>query len=113
VLQAAIASLHADDPVDWTEIATLYGELARRTSSPVVELNRAVAVAEADGPAAGLELLDRIELDDYRYLHAARGHLLRRLGRADEARAAYTRALALTPEGAEQRFLEGLLEIDA
>ena len=110
VLQAAIASLHADDPVDWTEIAALYAELARRTRSPVVELNRAVAVAEADGPAAGLELLDRIELDDYRYLHAARGHLLRRLGRDDEARDAYGRALRLTQDGPERRFLERLLE---
>jgi RNA polymerase sigma-70 factor (ECF subfamily) len=110
VLQAAIASLHADDPVDWAEIAALYGELVRRTDSPVVELNRAVAVAEADGAAAGLELLDRIDLEDYRYLHAARGHLLRRLGRDDEARSAYGRALALTQEGPERRFLERLLE---
>jgi RNA polymerase sigma-70 factor (ECF subfamily) len=110
VLQAAIASLHADDPVDWTEIAALYGELARQTRSPVVELNRAVAIAEADGAAAGLDLLDRIDLEDYRYFHAARGHLLRRLGRDDEARGAYRRALALTQEGPERRFLERLLE---
>jgi len=113
VLQAAIASLHTEESVDWAEIAALYGELARRTRSPVVELNRAVAVAEADGPAAGLELLDAIELEDYRYLHAARGHLLRRLGRHDDARLAYGRALELTPEGPERRFLEGLLEIGA
>jgi RNA polymerase sigma-70 factor, ECF subfamily len=110
VLQAAIASLHADDPVDWPEIAALYAELARRTGSPVVEVNRAVAVAEAEGPAAGLELLQRIDLEDYRYLHAARGHLLRQLGRDSEARGEYERALALTQEGPERRFLERLLE---
>jgi len=106
VVQAAIASLHADAEVDWREVAALYGELARQTGSPVVELNRAVAVAEVDGPAAGLELLAGLDLDGYRYLHAARGDLLRRLGRAAEARDAYTRAIELTPDGAERRFLE-------
>jgi RNA polymerase sigma-70 factor, ECF subfamily len=106
VLQAAIASLHADDPPDWAQIAALYGELARRTGSPVVELSRAVAVAEAHGPQAGLELVDRLDLGDYRYLHATRGELLRRLGRTADARAAYERALALAGEGAERRLLE-------
>jgi len=106
VLQAAIASLHADEPRDWEEIAALYGELSRRTGSPVVELTRAVAVAEHEGPQAGLEIVDRLELEDYRYLHATRGELLRRLGRADEAREAYVRALELAHDGAERRLLE-------
>ena len=106
VLQAAIASLHADEPRDWPQIAALYGELARMTGSPVVELNRAVAVAEADGPEAGLAIVERLALDDYRYLHATRGELLRRLGRTDEARDAYRRALALVHDDAERRLLE-------
>jgi RNA polymerase sigma-70 factor, ECF subfamily len=106
VLQAAIASLHADDPHDWQQIAALYGELARLTSSPVVELSRAVAVAEAEGPEAGLAIVDRLDLPDYRYLHATRGELLRRLGRAGEARAAYRRALERAHDDAERRLLE-------
>ncbi len=106
VLQAAIASLHADEPRDWRQIAALYGELARLTGSPVVELSRAVAVAEAQGPEAGLDLVDRLDLDDYRYLHATRGELLRRLGRTEESREAYRRALELVDEGAERRLLE-------
>jgi RNA polymerase sigma-70 factor (ECF subfamily) len=106
VLQAAIAALHAEEPRDRRQIAALYGELSRLTGSAVVELNRAVAVAEADGPAAGLALLDTLELDNYRYLHAARAELLRRLERPDEARAAYLRALELAPQGAERRHLE-------
>jgi RNA polymerase sigma-70 factor, ECF subfamily len=108
VLQAAIASLHADDERDWNEIAALYGELARLTGSPVVALNRAVAVAKAEGPEAGLALLDELDrhLADYQYLHAARADLLRRLERAGEARAAYERALALTTAEPERRFLE-------
>ena len=81
MIQAAIASLHADEPRDWAEIAALYGELARLTDSPVVELSRAVAVAEAQGPAAGLAIADGLALDEYHYLHATRGELLRRLGR--------------------------------
>jgi RNA polymerase sigma-70 factor (ECF subfamily) len=105
VLQAAIASLHADEPRDWPQIAALYGELARMTGSPVVELNRAVAVAEAEGPEVGLALVDRLELDDYRYLHSTRADLLRRLGRHEEARAAYERALELGPSDAERAFL--------
>ncbi|MGZ6709309.1 MAG: RNA polymerase sigma factor [Solirubrobacteraceae bacterium] len=107
VLQAAIASLHADEPRDWPQIAALYGELSRLTGSPVVELGRAVAVAEAQGPQAGLEIAERLALDDYRYLHATRGELLRRLGRIDEARDAYARALALAgDDAAERRLLE-------
>jgi RNA polymerase sigma-70 factor, ECF subfamily len=106
VVQAAIASLHADEPRDWPQIAALYGELSRLTDSPVVELNRAVAVAETQGPAAGLEIVDRLPLKDYRYLHATRGELLRRLGRTDEARAAYHRAVALVHDDAERRLLE-------
>jgi RNA polymerase sigma-70 factor (ECF subfamily) len=106
VLQAAIASLHADEPRDWPQIAALYGELARVTDSPVVELSRAVAVAEAQGPEAGLAIVDRLALDEYHYLHATRGELLRRLGRADEARASYERALDLVHDDAERRLLE-------
>jgi RNA polymerase sigma-70 factor (ECF subfamily) len=106
VVQAAIASLHADEPRDWDEIAALYGELVRLTDSPVVELSRAVAVAEAQGPDAGLAIVAGLQLDDYRYLHATRGELLRRLGRAGEARAAYARALDLAHDDAERRLLE-------
>jgi RNA polymerase sigma-70 factor (ECF subfamily) len=111
VVQAAIASLHAEETPDWPEIAALYGELARLTGSPVVELNRAVAVAEAHGLEQGLEALDDLQqIDAYHYLHAARADLLRRLGRADEARAAYERALALVHSDVERRFLERQLE---
>jgi RNA polymerase sigma-70 factor (ECF subfamily) len=106
VLQAAIASVQAEDPIDWTEVAALYGELARVTGSPVVELNRAVAVAEVEGPAAALHIVDALALDDYQYLHSTRADLLRRLGRRDEARSAYQRALELAPSETEQRFLE-------
>jgi RNA polymerase sigma-70 factor, ECF subfamily len=107
VLQAAIASLHTEEPPrDWPQIAALYGELARLTRSPVVELNRAVAVAEANGPAAGLAIVDRLELDGYQYFHSTRADLLRRLGRVDEARAAYERALQLARAEPERRFLE-------
>ena len=106
VLQAAIASLHAETPCDWAQIAVLYGELARLTGSPVVELNRAIAIAEVDGPEAGLRIVDRLGLDDFRYLHSTRAELLRRLGRTDEAHEAYRRARNLTDDGAERRFLE-------
>lgn len=106
VLQAAIASLHAEMPCDWARIAALYGELGRLTGSPVVELNRAIAIAETEGPEAGLRIVDQLGLDDFRYLHSTRGELLRRLGRTDEARAAYRRARQLTDDGAERRFLE-------
>jgi RNA polymerase sigma-70 factor, ECF subfamily len=113
-LQAAIASLHADnerpEETDWGSIAALYGELGRLAPSPIVELNRAVAVAMADGVEQGLDLIERIEgLDDYHLLHAARADLLRRLGRRDEAAGAYRRALALAPNPVERSFLEGRL----
>jgi RNA polymerase sigma-70 factor (ECF subfamily) len=106
VLQAAIASLHADDPHDWRQIAALYGELSRLTGSAVVELNRAAAVAEADGPEAGLAIADALDLDDYQYLHSTRGELLRRLGRDTEAAAAFRHALELASDDAERRFLQ-------
>jgi RNA polymerase sigma-70 factor (ECF subfamily) len=106
VLQAAIASLHADEPRDWPQIAALYGELSRLTGSPVVELSRAVAVAESEGPEAGLAIVDRLDLDTYHYLHSTRGELLRRLGRTDDARSAYQTALALVHDDAERRLLE-------
>ena len=105
-IQAGIASLHANQPPDWPQIAALYGELALLTASPVVELNRAIAVAETEGPDAGLEIIDRISLDNLHYLHAARGELLRRAGRIAEARAAYQRALALVHDDAENRLLQ-------
>jgi RNA polymerase sigma-70 factor (ECF subfamily) len=110
VVQAAIASLHAEEPRDWTQIAALYGELARLTDSPVVELSRAVAVAEVQGPAAGLKIVDRLNLDDYQYLHSTRGDLLRRLERPAEARDAYERALRLAGEETERRFLRRRLD---
>jgi RNA polymerase sigma-70 factor (ECF subfamily) len=106
VLQAAIAALHADEPQDWQQLAALYGELARLTGSSVVELNRAVAIAEAGDVEAALALVERLELDQYHYLHAARAELLRRLERVDDARAAYERALELVHSDAERRFLE-------
>ena len=106
VLQAAIASLHADRPQDWPQLAALYGELARRTGSPVVELNRAAAIAETGQVETALALVERLELDQYHYLHTTRGELLGRLGRADEARAAYERALELVHSDLERRFLE-------
>ena len=108
-IQAAIADLHLQEPRNWEEIALLYKRLEHITSSPVVTMNRAIAVAELEGPQAALALLDRLELDDYRYYHSTRADLLRRLGRDDEARAAYARALELTQPGPEQRFLEGRL----
>ena len=106
VVQAAIASLHADEPRDWSQIAMLYGELARLTDSPVVALNRAVAIAEAEGPEEGLRIVDQLPLEGYRYFHSARGELLHRLGRTEEARDAYRRALALVHDDAERRLFE-------
>ena len=105
-LQAAIASLQAETPIDWPQIAALYGELADRTGSDVVRLNRAVAIAEADGPAAALAMVDRLDLPGYQYWHSTRAELLRRLGRTAEARAAYREALALARTVPERRFLE-------
>ncbi len=106
VVQAAIASLHADEPRDWAEIAALYSELSRLTDSPVVELSRAVAVAEDRGPEAALRIVERLPLEDYRYLHSTRAELLRRLGRLPEARDAYRRAITLVHDDAERRLLE-------
>jgi RNA polymerase sigma-70 factor (ECF subfamily) len=109
-LQAAIASLHTADTTDWPQIAALYGELARLADSPVVRLNRAVAVAEAEGLEAGLVAVEELcDLDAYHYFHATRADLLRRLGRPAEARAAYGRALELVRPGPERRFLAGRL----
>jgi RNA polymerase sigma-70 factor (ECF subfamily) len=93
-------------PRDWPQIAALYGTLVRLTGSAVVELNRAIAVAETDGAEAGLALLDPLDLDGYQYFHSTRADLLRRLGRADEARLAYERALELAQAEPERRFLE-------
>ena len=109
VIQAAITDLHLQHPRNWEQIALLYERLEHITGSPVVTMNRAIAVAELEGPEAALALLGGLELDDYRYYHSTRADMLRRLGRADEARAAYTRALELTQPGPEQRFLEGRL----
>jgi RNA polymerase sigma-70 factor (ECF subfamily) len=106
VLQAAIASLHAETPCDWVQLAALYGELAHLTGSPVVELNRAIAIAETEGAEAGLRIVDGLALHDFRYLHSSRAELLRRLGRIDEARDTYRRAKELTDDDAERRFLE-------
>ncbi len=106
VVQAAIAALHIEESRDWRQIAALYGELFRLTGSPVVELNRAIAVAEVDGPEAGLAIVDGLDLDGFRYLHSTRGELLRRLNQTNEARAAYRRALALVHDDAERRLLE-------
>ena len=113
-IQAAIAAVHADSPnaaaTDWAEIVGLYDLLWRADPSPVIELNRAVAVAMRDGPAAGLVLIDAIlergDLLDYRLTHAARAELCRRLGRTADARASYVRALALARQEPERRFLE-------
>jgi RNA polymerase sigma-70 factor (ECF subfamily) len=106
-LQAAIASLHIEPQTDWAEVAALYARLSVLQPSPVVELNRAVAVAMADGPESGLALIDAIEgLDAYRHLHSARADLLRRLGRNGEAARAYSRALDLADQPEERAFLE-------
>ena len=114
VLQAAIAAGHAEEPQDWPQLAALYGELARLTGSPVVELNRAAALAEAGETETGLALVDGLELDQYHYLHATRAELLRRLDRIEDARVAYDRALELVHSDAERRFLERrLAELDA
>jgi RNA polymerase sigma-70 factor (ECF subfamily) len=114
MIQAAIAAVHAEAPTaaatDWAEIVGLYDVLSRNDASPVIELNRAVAVAMRDGPAAGLALIDAIlergDLLDYRLAHAARAELCRRLGKTVEARASFERALALARQEPERRFLE-------
>jgi RNA polymerase sigma-70 factor, ECF subfamily len=116
-VQAAIAAVHAEAPTptatDWAQIVALYDTLTQANPSPVVELNRAVAVAMRDGPAAGLDLIDSIlargDLADYHLAHSARADLCRRLGRTADARASYERALDLTRQEPERRFLEGRL----
>jgi RNA polymerase sigma-70 factor (ECF subfamily) len=105
VIQAAIASLQAEEEIDWDEVVVLYGRLERLTGSPVVALNRAAAVAEAGAPERALELVDSLELGDYRYLHSTRAELLRRLGRREEARAAFEHALRLAATDPERRFI--------
>jgi RNA polymerase sigma-70 factor, ECF subfamily len=106
LLQAAIAALHTDDPQDWPQIAALYGELARRTDSPVVRLNEAAAIAEAGDAEKALTMMEGLELERYHYLHSSRAELLRRLDRIDEARGEYDRALELVHSDAERNFLE-------
>jgi RNA polymerase sigma-70 factor (ECF subfamily) len=106
VLQAELASLHLEQPEDWAQIAALYGELARITGSPVVELNHAAALAETGDVEQALAMTEGLDLDGYHYLHAVRAELLARLGRADEARTAYDRALDLVVSDPERRFLE-------
>ena len=106
VLQGAIASLHADRSTDWAQIAAVYGELSSLTGSPVVELNRAIAIAEQQRPEVGLGIIDSLPLENFHYLHAARAELLHRLGRDSDARAAYERALMLVHDDAERRLLE-------
>jgi RNA polymerase sigma-70 factor, ECF subfamily len=109
-LQAAIAALHLEDETDWPQIVALYGELERLTPSPIVTLNRAVALAMAEGPERGLALVERIDLPDYHLLHAARADLLRRLGRNEEAASAYRAALSLEMNAGDRAFLERRLE---
>jgi RNA polymerase sigma-70 factor (ECF subfamily) len=108
-VQAAIADLHLQQPRDWQQIAALYETLVGQTGSPIVELNRAIAVAELEGPVAGLTVLDGLDLDHYRYFHSARAELLRRAGRDDEAADAYRRALDLAQTDAERRSLQNRL----
>ena len=105
-IQAAIASLQAEERLDWPQIAALYGELADQTGSDVVRLNRAVAIAESEGAAAALAVVDGLDLPGYQYWYSTRAELLRRLGRADEARAAYQQALDLARTAPERRYLE-------
>lgn len=105
-IQAAIADLHVRQPRDWAGIAALYEALARLTGSPVVEMNRAIAVAEVDGPEAGLAILARLDLDHYRYFHSTRAELLRRAGRDTDALDAFRRALELARTEPERRILE-------
>jgi RNA polymerase sigma-70 factor, ECF subfamily len=110
VVQAAIADLHVQQPRDWEQIALLYRRLERLTGSPIVTLNGAVAVAEVEGPEPALALLEGLDLDGYLYFHSTRADFLRRLGRDDEAHAAYARALALAETEPEHRFLQSRLK---
>jgi RNA polymerase sigma-70 factor (ECF subfamily) len=106
VVQAAIAALHTEEPMDWPQIAVLYGELRKLTGSDVVELNRAAAIAESGDAEAALDIVEGLDLDRYHYLHSTRAELLRRLDRTEDARAAYDRALELVHSDAERLFLE-------
>jgi RNA polymerase sigma-70 factor (ECF subfamily) len=106
VIQAEIALLHLDEEQDWPRLAGLYDELARRTGSPVVELNYAAALAEAGNVETALALVESLKLDHYHYLHSTRAELLSRLDRPDEARTAYQRALELVHTDTERRFLK-------
>ena len=110
LLQAVIADLQAADTPDWDRIIVVYTELASLTRSPIVALNRAVAIAESGSPEQALEIVDSLELDDYRYLHSTRAELLRRLGDDGQAAVAYRRALELTSADHERRFLERRLD---
>ena len=113
-LQAAIASLHFEEATDWCQIALLYDRLAEINPSPVVELNRAVAIAMAEGPERGLELVDALTgLERYHLWHSTRAELLHRLRRDEEAAAAYSRALELAPSETERTFLQARLTASA
>ena len=105
MLQAAIASLQADREIDWDEVVLLYERLEGLTGSPVVTLNRAVAMAEAGMPERALEIVETLDLGEYRYLPSTRAELLRRLGRTEDARAAFTEAVSLAATDAERRSL--------
>jgi RNA polymerase sigma-70 factor (ECF subfamily) len=110
-LQAAIGAVHVDaataEDTDWSQILALYDQLLELAPTPVVALNRAVAISEVHGPGPALELVDRLDLDRYYLFHATRADLLRRLGCQSEAEAAYARAAALAPTDAERQFLAG------
>jgi RNA polymerase sigma-70 factor (ECF subfamily) len=113
-VQAAIAVLQTESEVDWPQVVALYDELVELTGSPVVALNRAAAIASAGRTEEALAIVDGLDLDGYQYLHSTRGELLRRLGRADEARVSFARALELAGSDHERRFLQRRLdELDA
>jgi RNA polymerase sigma-70 factor, ECF subfamily len=109
-IQAAINAVHSEPPTDWAQVLALYDQLLAFTPSPVVALNRAVAVAEVDGPEAALALVDGLALDDYHVFHAVRADLLRRLGRADEAAREYEAAIGRSENAVERDFLRGRLQ---
>jgi RNA polymerase sigma-70 factor (ECF subfamily) len=115
-IQAAINAVHSDAPnaaaTDWPQILQLYDQLMALAPSPIVALNRAVAVAEVAGPAAALELIETLQLDGYHLFHAIRADLLQRLGRRDEAAVAYQAAIALTENAVEREFLETRLQVE-